>query len=200
MDTQREAQLQQRVSAETTGANPGRRWATVGQVFRAAALALVLVAIGGGLVVGPSTAAASNGYEQWVTGFSDGCSYFWDGYAYTAVACPRTDSGFNYYIGSQGQWVYTLSAGFLSDGGTWLYYQGQYYYDTVSNGHVNGIYPTTSTLGGATHDGLTNGGDTLGDPAMFAVANQFNVDLITNSDNTHMAPTCIVIDGDICYY
>ena len=128
------------------------------KLVRMVILALSLLAILGGIVGDSRSAEAANGYEQWVGGFSDGCAYFWDGYVYTAVACPRTDGGFDFSVdGGSGQWVYVYSAGFMSDGGVWLYYQGQYYYyyDTASDTEVAAaIIGGASTVGGATPSDL----------------------------------------------
>ena len=194
MDEQGNQTLQVRNGdVAAAGTDAGRQQESRGRHLRVAVLTLLMALLMGGVAGvadGTSTAAASNGYEEWVDGFSDGCAYYWDGYAYTASACPRTDGGFNFYTGSEGQWVYSYSAGFLSDGGVWLYYQGQYYYNTVSNGYVDGIYPTTSTIGGT-----TDGGRTYFD----VVANQFNIDLIVGSNNTTLRPNCRW-EGDICYY
>src|SRR4029450_12144324 len=98
------------------------------RVMRISMLALVVAAILGGIFRGTRVAEAGNGYEQLVEESGTGCLLYWDGYAYTWSACPRTDGGFDWYLPSYGQWVFTFSTGWNSDGSVWLYYQGQYYF------------------------------------------------------------------------
>jgi hypothetical protein len=160
------------------------------RLARIAILALVLSAMMGGVLGGTRDAAAGNGYEQWVLDANGQCIRFWDGYSYTLAGCSRADGGVDIYYASGGQWVYLSSSGYLSDGGTWFYYQGIYYYNTVSNGYVNGIYPTSYTSGGTTYEGLTNN----------PVANQFFIDASTGSGSVWTAPSCVYNLRGICYY
>ena len=156
----------------------------MGRLTRIAVLALIITAVVGGALRGTKDAAA-NGQAQWV-GYPDGCYYLSDGYDFVLGACPRLDGGFNYYAPSAGQWAYVGSFGYLSDGGTWVYYQGIYYYDTVS-GYVNGVYPTVATGGNMTWEGLTNN----------PVANQFFIGARTDG-GTWTTPTCIYTYQGIC--
>ena len=86
---------------------------------------MVLLALGvfAGAAGQPNIAEAANGYEQWTSGWSDGCSYYWDGFQYTQVACPRTDGGFDFYGAHNGQWGYAYSAGFYTNGQAWFLFQ-----------------------------------------------------------------------------
>jgi len=157
------------------------------RITRIAILALALAAILGGIVGNANEAAAANGYEQWVMDSEGRCLLFWDGYNYTLAGCPGSHGGVDAYYWGGTQWVYLFSSGPLSDGGTWFYYQGITYYDTVSNTFVNGIYPTQATLGAATWEGLTNN----------AVANQFFIGARTDG-GTWTTPTCIYTYQGIC--
>lgn len=161
------------------------------RLVRIAAVTLALAGILGGALGGTRHAAAANGYEQWVLSSDGRCLEFWDGYTYTLAGCLRADGyGVDGYYNSGGQWVYLFSAGSLSDGGTWLYYQGTYYYNTVSNGYVDGLYPTSATIGAPTWEGLTDN----------PVANSFVIAASTGSAGVWTAPDCIYVVGGICYY
>jgi hypothetical protein len=157
---------------------------------RIAILALALTATLGGALGGANEAAAANGYEQWTGPYNDQCYYFWDGYDYASVACPRSDGGYDFYFAGYGEWVYSFCAGFLNTGGVWLYYDGLYYYNTVSNGYVDGIYPTTATIGGATWSGLTDN----------VLINQIMIDSNNAIIDNILAPNCIEVVGNTCYY
>lgn len=156
------------------------------RMLRVAVLAIAIAAVFGGLIGGTREAAAGNGYEQWVLGDDGQCGYYWDGYSYTLSGCIRADGGYDFYLASYGQWVYTFSAGTMSDGTTWLYYQGLYYYDSVDNG----MYPTSATIGAPSWSGMT--GNILIDQIMLD-SNNAIIDTI-------LAPNCIEVVGDTCYY
>jgi hypothetical protein len=104
--------------------------------------------------------------------------------------CIRADGGYDFYVASYGQWVFTFSAGYLSDGGTWLYYQGQYYYNSVSNGYDAGLYPSSATIGAPTWGGLTDN----------VLVNQILIDSNDAIIENILAPNCIEVVGDVCYY
>ena len=163
----------------------------MGRLVRIAMLALALAGILGGTFGGMRHAAAANGYEQWVLSDDGRCLEFWDGYSYTLAGCLRADGyGVDGYYWSGTQWDFLFSAGNLSDGGTWLYYQGIYYYDMVGIGYVNGIYPTSYVSGGTVYQGI---GDN-------PVANSFFLSMQTGSSGVWTAPDCIYTLGGICYY
>jgi hypothetical protein len=153
-------------------------------MIRTIALALTLVAIVSGLL--EEKAGASNGYEQWVLSDDGQCGLYWDGYAYTLAGCVRSDGGYDVYLASYGQWVYTFSVGYLSDGSTWLYYQGQYYSDSPANG----LYQSSMTIGAPSWSGLT--GNILIDQILID-ANNAMIDNI-------LSPTCLETVGGVCYY
>lgn len=159
------------------------------RLVRIAVVALALVGILSG-VGGTRHAAAGNGYEQWVVSDDGRCLEFWNGYDYVLAGCLRADGyGVDAYYKNGGQWVYLFSAGPLSDGGSWLYYQGIYYYDTVGNSYANNIYPTTATVGAPTWEGLTNN----------PVANSFILSMQAGA-GVWTAPDCIYNLTGICVY
>lgn len=159
----------------------------MGRFTRIAILALALAAVFGGLFGGSNQAEAANGYEQWTAGWSDGCLYYWDGFVYTIAACPSQIGGLDIYVPNTGQWSYILTMGSLSDGGTWTYYDGVYYYDTAT-GYIDGVYQTEFTVGGTNYDLTSN-----------VVANQFLIDARLGSNDATLAQYCYEIYMDICY-
>lgn len=157
----------------------------MGRMLRVVVLAIAIAAVFGGIFSGSREAAAGNGYEQWVLGSDGQCGYYWDGYAYTMAGCARTDGGYDFYVASYGQWVYSFSSGYLSDGTSWLYYQGQYYYDAPDS-----YYPTSITIGAPSYTGMTGN----------IVIDQILIDSNNAIIDNILAPDCIEVVGDTCYY
>jgi hypothetical protein len=160
--------------------------------IRVAALALILATVTGAVTAEGQDAAAWNGYEQWVD-MGDGCINYWDGYNYTWSGCMRGDGGFDFYYASYGSWVYSFTTVPSFEGGLWVYVGGTWYYDSPSYGSYGlpgGLYPTSTTIGGASWDGLT--GNVLVDQLMIN-SNNAIIDNI-------LAPYCIETIGNVCYY
>jgi len=114
---------------------------------------MVLLALGvsAGTATQPNTAEAANGYEQWTSDWSDGCSYYWDGFQYTQAACPRTDGGFDFYGAYQGQWVYAYSAGLYTNGQGWFLFSDGNWIVANANGSIasSSFVSSTSSSGGS---------------------------------------------------
>ena len=134
------------------------------QVVRIATLALVLAALLGGLVGTTDGAAAANGYEQWTEVDAAGCTYLWDGYAYTAAICGRADGGFDYYGPGDGVWVYVFSDGTLADGTYWIYYNGAYAYSQTSTASNDPTGRSIYDLASGTIGGTGSGGGVTDQP------------------------------------
>ena len=135
-------------------------------------------------VVHVNEVRAANGYEQWTDGWSDGCFYYWDGYAYTQSACGEANGSFNLYYGdAAGNWVYWFSTGSYADGSVWMYYQGVTY---VQSGIPA---PTIATIT------ASNGSSSTGYNVIDSIMAGLNSDIGDNGT----APICIEIVRDTCY-
>jgi hypothetical protein len=98
----------------------------MGRMLRVMALAAVIAAIVGGLLGGTREAAAGNGYEQWTGPYANGCSVYWDGFAYGLEACPRSDGAYDFYVPSNGAWAFGYTAGYDA-GGCFFVWNGHTY-------------------------------------------------------------------------
>ncbi len=114
-------------------------------------MALLALGVFAGAASQPNTVEAANGYEQWTSGWSDGCSYYWDGFQYTQAACPRTDGGFDFYGPHNGQWSYAYSAGFYANGQAWFLFQdGNWIVANPDGSIASTSFVTTMASGGGT--------------------------------------------------
>lgn len=165
------------------------------KLARMVVLAVALVAIFGGTfggtMTGGRTVEAANGYEQWVGPFDDGCYYYWDGFAYTVQACPRTDGGVDFGVdGGNGQWAYVLTVWTYTDGSVWVYYDGIYYAGGLPTSTSSGTYGSTAVIGAPSWSGLTDN----------VMVNQILIDSNNRMIDNILAPSCIEIVGNVCYY
>jgi hypothetical protein len=161
----------------------GERRNEMNRSTRVAILALALAAILSSVLGGANDAAAANGYEQWVAS-TDGCVYYWDGVAYTAAACPRTDGNLYFYsLDQNGRWLHVATVGYASDGSLSIWYLGLEH-DT--------LYPSSMTIGAPSYSFLT------GNP----VIDQVLIGYLSGTNSNTLKPECLYVahNGNTCYY
>ena len=154
------------------------------RLTRVAILAVALAAILGSALGGANGAAAANGAGQWYGPNDKGCYFYYNGYAYTAAACPRTDGNTYYYsLDQSGRWIQVATVGYASDGSLSIWYLGLEH-DT--------LYPSSVTLGAPNYRFLT------GNP----VIDQIVIGYLNGTNTNTLKPDCVYVahNGNTCYY